>query len=441
MNIMLIIIAVISVLSLVSTLVLFFRKNSNPEIKEIERVNKTVQDEIARNRVEFSAAAKVSREEISNAIKIFENSVLARMKDTEGSQKNQLDTFSNELTRLTKLNEEKLDRMRTTMQENLKSLQEDNSKKLEKMRETVDEKLHTTLEKRLGESFKAVSEHLKNVHDGLGEMKTLASSVGDLKKVLTNVKTRGTWGEVQLGMLLEQILAPEQYESNVSTKKKSQDRVEFAIKLPGRTKNEKEVVWLPIDAKFPQEDYQRLVQAQEDGDLEALDKASKALEARIKLEAKQIKDKYLEPPHTTDFAIMFLPSESLYAEVLRKPALADNLRTQHQIVIAGPTTLAALLNSLQMGFRTLAVEKRSSEVWQLLGLVKREFTKFGDILDKTKKKLDEASKNIDTASSKTRTIERKLKNVEGLPSGPKDSTLESIVDDDAQAYIDESFSA
>jgi DNA recombination protein RmuC len=305
-------------------------------------------------------------------------------------------------------------------------MQQDNTHKLEQMRATVDEKLQITLEKRLGESFKQVSERLEQVYKGLGEMRTLATGVGDLKKVLTNVKTRGTWGEIRLSHILEQILTPDQYDVNVATKENSNDRVEFAIKLPGQDADKEKIVWMPIDSKFPQEDYQRLLDAQEAADKELAEKSIKNLETRIKAEGKFIKEKYLDPPHTTDFGIMFLPVEGLYAEVLRRPGLCDILQRDYRIVMTGPTTLAALLNSLQMGFRTLAIEKRSSEVWDLLGTVKTEFGKFGDMLAKTKKKLQEASNSIDQAEVRTRVIQRKLKKVQEVPQS---ESVESIEED------------
>jgi DNA recombination protein RmuC len=267
---------------------------------------------------------------------------------------------------------------------------------------------------RLGESFKQVSDRLELVHKGLGEMQTLAAGVGDLKKVLTNVKTRGVWGEISLSNLLEQILTIEQYDKNVATKKGSGERVEFAIRLPGRDAD-KGIVWLPIDAKFPQEDYQRLIEAQELANPVLAEQASKQLEARIKAEARNIKDKYIDPPHTTDFGIMFLPTEGLFAEIIRRPGLCDILLRECRVIVTGPTTLSALLNSLQVGFQTLVIEKRSSEVWALLGAVKSEFGKFSEILEKTHKKLQEASNTIDSAAKKSRTIEKKLKNVQELP--------------------------
>lgn len=339
---------------------------------------------------------------------MLSDTVLARMAEIANFQKNQLDVFSTQLTGLTKSNEEKLDKMRQTIEEKLRLLQEDNSKKLEQMRLTVDEKLHETLEKRLGESFKLVSERLELVHKGLGEMQNLASGVGDLKKVLTNIKTRGIWGEIQLGNLLEQVFSPEQYIKNAVTKQGSNERVEYAIKLP-------EGVLLPIDAKFPQEDYQKLMEAQEQANPTLVEELGKQLEARIKAEAKDIKEKYIDPPYTTDFGILFLPIEGLFAEVVRRPGLIETLHREFKIEVTGPTTLLVLLNSFQMGFRTLAIQKRSSEVWTLLGAVKTEFGRFGDILDKTHKKLQEASNIIVDATQKSRTIERKLKQVQEMP--------------------------
>jgi DNA recombination protein RmuC len=280
----------------------------------------------------------------------------------------------------------------------------------------VDERLAATLEQRLGDSFKQVSERLEAVHRGLGEMQSLAAGVGDLKRMLTNVKTRGTWGEVQLSMILEQVLAPDQYDANVACKAGSGERVEYAVRLPGQNGGgDGEPVWLPIDAKFPLEDYQRMLEAQGCGDTYAMEQALKALDTRVKLSAHDIQNKYLDPPYTTDFGIMFLPTEGLYAEVLRRPGLAESLQRECRVIVAGPTTLSALLNSLQMGFRTLAIERRSSEVWQLLGAVKTQFGQFGGLLEKVHKKLEQASTTIDDAARKSRTIERKLKDVEGVP--------------------------
>ena len=380
-----------------------------------ERLEPVIKDEITRNRQETARSAQQARQELSVSLKSSSDSLQQRLAENIHLQKDQLDSFSKQLMAMTRLNEQKIEAMRKTMETQLQAMQADNTKKLEQMRATVDEKLQSTLEKRLGESFRQVSDRLEQVYKGLGEMRSLATGVGDLKKVLTNVKTRGTWGEIRLSHILEQILTPDQYDTNVATKKNSNERVEFAIKLPGQDTDHEKIVWLPIDAKFPQEDYQRLLDAQEDADRELADKSIKNLEMRIKAEAKHIKEKYLDPPNTTDFGIMFLPVEGLYAEVLRRPGLCDTLQREFRIVVTGPTTLAALLNSLQMGFRTLAIEKRSSEVWELLGAVKTEFGKFGDVLAKTKKKLQEASNTIDKAEVRTRAIERKLRKVQEVP--------------------------
>jgi DNA recombination protein RmuC len=331
-----------------------------------------------------------------------------------------------------------LEQVRKTLEAKLSELQADNSAKLESMRKTVDEKLHATLEQRLGESFRLVSERLEQVHKGLGEMQALAGDVGDLKRVLSNVKTRGTWGEVQLGALLEQIFVPDQYAQNVEVVSGSRERVEFAIRLPGSNVNPDIPMWLPIDAKFPREDYERLAAAQESADAVAAEIAAKALEARIRMEAKTIRQKYISPPATTDFAILFLPTEGLYAEVIRRPGLLDDLQRDFRVVLAGPTTLIAVLSSLQMGFRTLAIEKRSSEVWQLLGAVKTEFGKFGDMLAKTKKQLESAANTIGVAQSKSRTIERKLKGIESLGEAATTSLLglDDSEPDDSQTPSD-----
>ncbi len=325
------------------------------------------------------------------------------------------DTLNQTLSTLTESNAQRMAEVRATLEAKIKDLQTDNGARLEEMRKTVDEKLHATLEQRLGESFKLVSDRLEKVHQGLGEMQQLAIGVGDLKRVLTNVKTRGTWGEVQLEMLLEQVLTPDQYAKNVETIPGTGERVEFAIRLPGQEEGERPV-WMPIDAKFPKEQYERLVEAAEHADSEGVAAAARELERAIRIEAKTISEKYLSPPLTTDFAIMFLPTEGLYAEVMRRPGLADELQRLCRVSIAGPSTLSALLNSLQMGFRTLALEKRSSEVWQVLGAVKTEFSKFGDVLATTKATLERAARNIEQAETRTRQMTRKLKSVEALPS-------------------------
>ncbi|MFZ5353490.1 MAG: DNA recombination protein RmuC [Bacillota bacterium] len=347
--------------------------------------------------------------------------------------RSQYEMVFNQLSTLLQSNENKLEKMRNVLEDRLKYLQEDNSRKLEQMRATVDEKLHMTLEQRLGESFRLVSDRLEAVHKGLGEMQSLAAGVGDLKRVLTNVKTRGTWGEIQLDSILEQILTPEQYGKNVCTRKNGTERVEFALRLPGRDDNT-EQIWLPIDSKFPQEDYQRLIDAQERADTAAVDEASRQLEIRVKASAKDIRDKYIDPPNTTDFGIMFLPTEGLYAEVLRRPGLCEQLQLEYRVVVAGPMTLIALLNSLQMGFKTLAIEKRSSEVWALLGAVKTEFGKFGVILDKTQKKLQEASNTIESAARKTRNIQRKLKNVQELSANDASNLLENEINSYGESF-------
>ncbi len=380
----------------------------------IDRLERGLKGELVQNREELGVSSKSLREEIANSLKSFTDSIGKQMAGNSQLQVSQSELLSKQLQDITMANERRMDKMRETIDANLKQIQQDNGKKLEEMRKTVDEKLHETLEKRLGESFKLVSDRLEQVHKGLGEMQTLAAGVGDLKKVLTNVKTRGTWGEIQLGNLMEQVLSADQYAQNVATIPGSNDRVEFAIKLPGRDK-EGTIVWLPIDAKFPQEDYQRLLEAQEQANLVMAEEAGKALETRVKNEAKDIKAKYISVPHTTEFGILFLPTEGLYAEVLRRPGLFDILLREYKVVISGPTTLAALLSSLQMGFRTLAIERRSSEVWSLLGAVKTEFGKFGDLLDKTGKKLQEAGNTIDNAARRSRAIERKLKDVQELP--------------------------
>jgi DNA recombination protein RmuC len=350
-------------------------------VKEnLDRVERTLREELARAREEAATGDRYSREELSSGLASF------------GDQLSRL------LQTLTQTSEEKLERMRATVEERLRALQDENSLRLEKMRETVDEKLHATLEQRLGDAFQRVSERLEQVREGLGEMK----------------RTRGTFGEVQLGNLLDQVLTGEQYAQNVATRAGSNERVEFAIRLPGKD-DQGSAVWLPIDAKFPQEDFQRLLEAQEQANPAALEEASRMLEVRIKNEARSIRDKYLDPPHTTDFGIMFLPTEGLFAEVIRRPGLFDQLQREFHVVVTGPTTLLAVLNSLQMGFRTLAIERRTSEVWSLLGAVKTEFGRFGEVLDKTQKKLQEASNTIETAATRSRAIERKLKNVQELP--------------------------
>ncbi|MFA5961847.1 MAG: DNA recombination protein RmuC [Parcubacteria group bacterium] len=415
---MLTILVVVSlVFNLAILALLFLRKSSDNSalIKDSnDRIGRALREEMSANRTETSISGKETREEIRKSIKDFGDSLNRQVFTLTETQNKNFSVFSDKLGEVIEKNDKRMEYVRETIEKRLENIQKDNSEKLEKMRETVDEKLHATLEKRLGESFKLVSERLELVHKGLGEMQTLASGVGDLKKVLQNVKTRGTWGEVQLGTLLDQIMTIEQYEKNVATKKDSNDRVEFAIKIPAKDEKLKNI-WLPIDAKFPLEDFQNLIDAEEKCDIALIASLGKALEVRIKSEAKDIKEKYLDPPYTTDFGILFLPIEGLYAEVLRRPGLADTLQRDFKVIVTGPTTIAAILNSLQMGFRTLAIEKRSSDVWATLGAIKTEFSTFGDLLDKTHKKLQEASNTIESASRKSRTIERKLNKAQEMP--------------------------
>lgn len=417
-----IILLIINTLGIAFLVFLLFRNKQSDNTDQItkavevlfDRTNKILKEEMSLSRKEAADSEKRLREELSNLFKGFGDSLEKRMSEFASTQNKNFEGFSIKLAELIDKNDAKMEKVREVVEKKLESLQKDNSEKLEAMRVTVNEKLHATLEKRFGESFKVVSDRLEAVHKGLGEMQTLALGVGDLKKVLSNVKSRGTWGEAQLSNLIEEILTPEQYEKNVKTKKSSKDNVEYAVKLPGNDDDVKQV-WLPIDAKFPLEDYQRLVEAQDQGNLLLIEELSKSLEMRIKSEAKDIRDKYLDPPYTTDFGILFVPIESLYAEVLRRPGLFEQIRREYKVIIAGPTTTQVILNSLQMGFRTLTIQKRSSEVWTLLGAVKTEFGKFGDLLEKTHKKMQEASNTIEDAVTKTRTIERKLNKVQNLP--------------------------
>ncbi|MCF8130964.1 MAG: DNA recombination protein RmuC [Deltaproteobacteria bacterium] len=414
------------ILALLSVILIrLFRKKSSEEIISLEQhlkqldislegLIRALKEENIQNRKEYGHQARLARDEMGNGLARMTNDLLQRLTENAGMQKAQLDSFARQLMALTRLNEEKSESLRKSMDAQLAIIREENTQKLEQIRLTVDEQLHITLQKRVGESFKQVSERLEQVYRGLGEMQTLANGVGDLKRVLTNVRTRGTWGEVRLGAILEQILTPDQYETNVATVKNSRERVEFALRLPGQGKDHNQVVWLPIDAKFPQEDYQHLLDALERADKESADRHLKQLEMRIRAEAKAIHEKYVSPPQTTDFAVMFLPTEGLYAEVLRVPGLCDALQQEYRVVVTGPTTLSALLNALQIGFRTLAIEKRSSEVWELLGALKNEFGRFGDALAKTKKKLQEAGNTIDQAAVRSRAISRKLSKVEEI---------------------------
>jgi DNA recombination protein RmuC len=381
----------------------------------LARLERELREERARDRREDAEAAFRDREERAQSATLLSQSVTTQFGQFGALQAERLEAFARELNRVSLGLDERFERLKQSVEGRLLAIQADNASKLEEMRRTVDEKLHATLEQRLGESFKLVSDRLEQVHRGLGEMQMLAAGVGDLKRVLTNVKTRGTWGEVQLSALLEQLLTADQFAANVATRPGSNERVDFAIRLPG--KDDGAVVWLPIDAKFPIEDYQRLLEAQERSDPALVEEAAKAIELRLKNEAKSIRDKYVEPPHTTDFALLYLPIEGLYAEALRRPGLTELLQRDFRVSLAGPTTLAALLNSLQMGFRTLAIEQRSAEVWAVLGAVKTEFGKFGEALAQTRKKLDEASNSIGKAETRTRQLSRRLKEVEALPVG------------------------
>jgi DNA recombination protein RmuC len=442
---------VLAAIAVVLLLVLALRRAPDPApaLDELARLNQAQLQQQRELREETASQARENRLELAASLAELGRNLTHQMGTIAGVQNNQIDAFAQQLTKLTEANEQRLgalresneqrlnalregielrlEALRETLERQLRQLQGDNAAKLEEMRRTVDEKLHATLEQRLGASFKQVSDRLEQVHKGLGEMQALASDVGDLKRVLTNVKTRGTWGEVQLASLLEQLLVPEQYAANVAPVPGSGERVEFAIRLPGR--GDEAPVWLPIDAKFPREDYERLVIAQEKADPAAAEAAARQLEQRLRLEAKTIRTKYISPPDTTDFALMFLPTEGLYAEAVRRPGLMDDLQRTWRVVVAGPSTLAAILSSLQMGFRTLAVEKRSSEVWQLLGAVKTEFGKFGDVLAKTKEQIDRASTTLGTAAVRTRAIERKLRDVESLP----DTSSAQLLEDDTGA--------
>jgi len=400
--------------------------------REIERLERELRDELGRQgqsaRADLATfqqmlltqggdVARTQNEQIDS----FRTQLATMQQATEQALRRFSDTLGEQLARLSEANERRLGEVRQAVDLRLQALQEGNEKKLEQMRTTVDEKLHATLEQRLGESFKQVADRLEQVHKGLGEMQGLARDVGSLNRVLTNVKTRGIVGEVQLAGLLEQVFAVEQYATNVETVPGSGARVEFAIRLPGR-RDDGQPMWLPIDAKFPREDYERLLDAQERADAVALDAAARAIEARLRLEAKTIRDKYLAAPHTTDFAILFVPTEGLYAEALRRPGLVDALQREHRVTLAGPTTLLATLTSLQMGFRTLALEKRSTEVWEVLGAVKTEFDKFGRVLAKMKGQTQTVLNSISDAETRTRQMTRALKQVEALPE-PRSQAL------------------
>ncbi len=430
---------ILTVLNLLVLVYLVFVSNKNKIAQVIEPIRTLIQGELKENRSELSVSLKQNREELTNGLdrltQKLENKLLlisegmnSHAKENRLELTNSLnsfrDTFTQNVRDFNEMQKQKFDAMALKQDELVRSTEA----KLEKMRETVDEKLHKTLEERLGQSFQIVSERLEAVQKGLGEMQNLANGVGDLKKVLSNVKTRGVLGEIQLGNILEQIMAPEQYCANVKTKQNSNDHVEFAIRLPGKDDQGKEV-YMPIDAKFPQEDYVRLQTAYDLGDAAGIESANKALSQSIKKFARDIRDKYIDPPYTTDFGIMFLPIEGLFAEIVRQPELVAFLQREYKIIVTGPTTLAAMLNSLQMGFKTLAIQKRSSEVWQILGAVKTEFGKFGEVLEKAQKKINEANKEIDVlVGTRTRMMLSRLKNVEGLPVSESIEMIEEALD-------------
>jgi DNA recombination protein RmuC len=412
------IVLVLAALNAVLLVVLLLRPSASAKADGLLR------DELRASREESARAARESREELAAALAAANAAISTSLTTLGDVQRTQLDGVSAQLKELGESNSRSLDTIRVTVDSRVKELQDGNEKKLDEMRKVVDEKLHDTLEKRLGESFKLVSERLEAVQRGLGEMQSLATGVGDLKRVLTNVKTRGTWAEVQLGALLEEILAPSQFGRNVQTKEDSRELVEFAVRLPGPKDEPEACVWLPIDSKFPQEDYLRLQDAAERGDAAEVQKCSDALARSIKIQAEAISSKYLCPPCTTDFAIMFLPTEGLYAEVLRHPTLLADLQHKNHVMVAGPTTLAALLNSLRMGFQTLAIEQQSAEVWKILAAVKTEFGKFGDVLDKVKKQLGTAARTIEETGVRSRAMERKLRSIEALPESESSTLLE-----------------
>lgn len=388
-------------------------------------------------RQEISESSRGSRQELGSTFATFQQALVQQGAEATRTQNAQIDAFAQQLTLLQKTlsdtlstqlqnlseaNARRLGEVRATLESQLAQLQQTNAAKLEEMRKTVDEKLQATLETRLGESFKQVAERLEQVHKGLGEMQSLAQGVGDLQRVLTNVKTRGMFGEVQLEALLEQVLTPEQYGKQIETKPRSNQRVDFAVRFPGRS-SDGAPVWLPIDAKFPRDDYERLLDAHDRADGAAAETAAKALEVRIRTEAKSIAEGYLAPPHTTDFAILFLPIESLYAEVLRRPGLMDSLQRDYRVTLAGPTTLLAMLNSLHMGFRTLALEQQASEVWKVLGAVKTEFERYGTWVEKIRDQVRKASDTLETATTRTNQMRRALKVVEALPDAQAQALL------------------
>jgi DNA recombination protein RmuC len=423
----------LGVLNLAGLLWLSLRRSEQSSLQRLDGLERALRDELGRQALAtrgdlgsfqqmlLTQGSEVARTQ-NEQIDAFRVQLASTQQQTEAALRRFSDTLAEQLQRLAEADRRRQAELRQAVEQRLTQLQEGNEKKLEQMRLTVDEKLHATLEARLGESFKQVADRLEQVHKGLGEMQGLARDVGALNRVLTNVKTRGVFGEVQLAGLLDQVFTPEQYATNVATVPGSSERVEFAIRLPGQ-RSDGVPLWLPIDAKFPREDYERLLDAQERADAPAAELAGKAIETRLRLEARSIRDKYVAPPHTTDFGILFVPTEGLYAEALRRPGLLEGLQRDHKVMLVGPTTLLATLTSLQMGFRTLALEQRSAEVWEVLGAVKTEFGRFGEVLAKTKKKLDEASKTIDAAEVRTRAMARQLRGVEALPEAESAALL------------------
>ena len=424
-NLLLAALAVLVSLNLVLLLRLSGRKTSGD-------AEQAVREELRDGREEAAKRSHELREEVSGSLSKTAQTLSSTVGQLGNVQKQQLEAVTTQVQALVETNQQRLDGLRATISEQLNEMREANEKKLEEMRRTVDEKLQGTLEKRLGESFKLVSERLDAVHKGLGEMQNLATGVGDLKNVLTNVKVRGTWAEYQLEAILEQVLTPDQFDRNVATRKDSSERVEFAIRLPGRSDDPNDCVWLPIDSKFPQEDYLRLSEAANSADAEAVALSTRELLRSITQSAKTIAEKYLNPPQTTDFAVLYLPTEGLYAEVLRQPGLVSQLQQDYRVMVSGPTTIAALLNSLRLGFRSLAIEQQASEVWQVLGAVKTEFGRFGDVLAKVKKQLATASNTIENTERRTRAMARTLREVEQLPGAKSDELLELLPEDEIE---------
>jgi len=428
----------LGLLSVILLLALLLRAAPRGEAAEVLAGVQDSSERLERElRREIGESSRAARQELAGSMANFQRMVVQQSGEALRTQNAQIDAFAQQLTLLQKTlsdtlttqlqslseaNARRLGEVRATLESQLAQLQQNNAAKLDEMRQTVDEKLQTTLETRLGESFKQVADRLEQVHKGLGEMQSLAQGVGDLQRVLSNVKTRGIFGEVQLEALLEQVLTPEQYGKQVETKPRSNQRVDFAVRFPGRVADGAPV-WLPIDAKFPRDDYERLLDAHERADAVAAELSAKALEARIRGEAKSIAESYLAPPHTTDFAILFLPIESLYAEVLRRPGLMDSLQRDYRVTLAGPTTLLAMLNSLHMGFRTLALEQQASEVWKVLGAVKTEFERYGEWVARIREQVQKASDTLDKADTRTRQLRRALKVVEALPDAQAQAVL------------------